>query len=376
MGKVFILCQRYFDYEGDTITIGGIQSYISMLIPVVKEIGMDVIIYQYATKDFKKDHDGCKVIGVNNYKFNSRKRNALLYNSVMKEFRRGEDILLFATDSIIQKNDVDDSICIQHGITWDINHDPPLKPLKNHLYVFYSAIRAFRRVRQVGKVKQMVCVDYNFVNWYRTQVANIESTITVIPNCTLIAPVFKKTNETINIIFARRFVKYRGTHLFARVCKRIIDNGYSVNFTFAGNGPDEDFLKKTFENYPQVDFIQYRSDESLDIHKNMHIAVVPTIGSEGTSLSLLEAMSAQCAVIATNVGGMTNILVDEYNGLIVNPDEDKLYEATIRLIEDLSLRQRLADNAYDTVKNAFSYEVWKDRWTKVMRDANRENYPK
>ncbi|WP_420491566.1 glycosyltransferase [Neobacillus drentensis] len=51
------------------------------------------------------------------------------------------------------------------------------------------------------------------------------------------------------------------------------------------------------------------------------------LGSEGTSLSLLEAMAAKCAEIATNVGGMTNIILDNYNGLIINPDESELYLA-------------------------------------------------
>lgn len=109
--------------------------------------------------------------------------------------------------------------------------------------------------------------------------------------------------------------------------------------------------------FNNVSFISYKSSESLDIHADKHIAVVPTIGSEGTSLSLLEAMSAQCAVIASNVGGMTNIILDDFNGLMVNAgDSLDLYRAMKRLIDNPTVMNRLSENAYKTVKQAFSYD--------------------
>ena len=98
----------------------------------------------------------------------------------------------------------------------------------------------------------------------------------------------------------------------------------------------------------------------------MDIAVVPTLASEGTSLSLLEAMSAQCAVVCTNVGGMTNIVIDGYNGTMVNPDSGSLYEAIDALIVDADLRKKLADTAYKTAKEGFSFERWEASWIKVI----------
>lgn len=104
----------------------------------------------------------------------------------------------------------------------------------------------------------------------------------------------------------------------------------------------------------------------------MDIAVVPTIGSEGTSLSLLEAMAAHCAVICTNVGGMTNIVIDQYNGLMIKPTEADLVYAIEDLIINVEKRNKLADRGYETVKQAFSHEVWSNRWKKVLLDAKSE----
>jgi len=107
----------------------------------------------------------------------------------------------------------------------------------------------------------------------------------------------------------------------------------------------------------------------LEIHKDKHIAVVPTVGSEGTSLSLLEAMSAQCAVVCTNVGGITNIVLNNYNGKIVNAgDVDQLYQAIKELIDNPESRERLAKTGYETVKYAFSYERWVNQWSEVIKN--------
>ena len=78
--------------------------------------------------------------------------------------------------------------------------------------------------------------------------------------------------------------------------------------------------------------------------------------------------ATQCAVVCTNVGGMTNIILDGYNGLMVNPEETALYKAIVSLIEDEALRDRLAQRGYETVKNAFSYEIWRSKWTQVLSD--------
>mgnify|MGYP002461740223 FL=1 len=128
-------------------------------------------------------------------------------------------------------------------------------------------------------------------------------------------------------------------------------------------------MRGRLEAYDNVEFTVYESADSLKIHQNQHVAVVPTVGSEGTSLSLLEAMSAGCSPICTNVGGMTNIVINGYNGLMISPNADALYQAMKNLVEDEALRLRLAEKARETVCLGFSYDKWKDEWLKILRGA-------
>ncbi len=102
------------------------------------------------------------------------------------------------------------------------------------------------------------------------------------------------------------------------------------------------------------------------IYRQMDIAIIPTKASEGTSLSCLEAMASGCAVIAGCTGGLTDLIIHEYNGLLLRPLNTRtLMEALSCLIEDPELRQRLSINAR-TVSESFSLEKWKHRWRKVI----------
>jgi glycosyltransferase involved in cell wall biosynthesis len=165
------------------------------------------------------------------------------------------------------------------------------------------------------------------------------------------------------IIFARRFTRYRGAQLFANVVKRLLLKYPELDFTFAGDGELEGILKKEFEHSPNVHFTKYSADQSIDFHKDYDIAVVPTIYSEGTSLSLCEAMAAGCLPIATHVGGITNLIIDSFNGMLCYPNENHLLETIEKVInKDVNSYKDLLKNAYQTYVKALNKEKWEERW--------------
>ena len=84
-------------------------------------------------------------------------------------------------------------------------------------------------------------------------------------------------------------------------------------------------------------------------------------------MSLLEAMASGCVAICSNVGGMTNIILDGFNGIMFDPyNEDNLYNAIEKVINDKEFRLRLARNGYMTAREAFSLEIWQERWSNVI----------
>lgn len=364
---VDVFYDRYLS-DNRTITIGGVQTYITDLYKILREMGMEVRIVQFARENYVHQLDkGVCVAGFQIERGKDAQRYQQLYDAAVKNRKETDVLSIFATDTIIPRKVSGSCIAIQHGIFWDIPRDKRRTLIRQ---VVSRAVAAYRTVERLNRMNSVVCVDYNFLNWYRTQVNRIPGNTSVIPNYTRIAPETVKQNGTVNIIFARRLFAYRGTRVFTNALMKLLDEGAGIAVTIAGAGEDEQWMHERLDMYQNVRFMTYESHESLDIHKDQHIAVVPTVGSEGTSLSLLEAMSAQCAVICTNVGGMTNIVIDGFNGLMVDAgSEEQLYRAIRVLVEDTSLRQRLAKNGYETVKQAFTFEKWCEDWKSVIREV-------
>lgn len=84
--------------------------------------------------------------------------------------------------------------------------------------------------------------------------------------------------------------------------------------------------------------------------------VFPTF-SENLSNALLEAMLAGLPVVATNVGGNPEVMIDDETGFLVPPQEAKpIADKVNALIEDPNLAKRLGNGARKRIEDAFSFE--------------------
>lgn len=92
------------------------------------------------------------------------------------------------------------------------------------------------------------------------------------------------------------------------------------------------------------------SDEELREHlKTVAIFAMPSL-FEGLGLSLQEAQFYGCACIGTRCGGVTDLIKDDDNGLLINAGEvEPLVHALERLMSDAALRERLSRRAPQSV---------------------------
>jgi glycosyltransferase involved in cell wall biosynthesis len=357
--------------------VGGIETYLLNLSRICLKLGMNTTIYQWSNIDFEKYIDGICIKGVpvNNLPF--RKRKAALYKAVNGAIDIGNDILIFGADHQSIKSNNPRHIAIQHGISWDLPANYLFKnTLANNPWIGRIAklrLRHWAR-HNFENCLNNVCVDYNFLNWYRTTVASVDPKykIWIVPNFAYIASeaqIQKRAynKSMIRILFARRFVRIRGTRIMAEAARSLLNIYNNISFTFAGEGPEEDFLRKAFHNENRVRFLKYLPDDAINIHLAHDIAVVPSIASEGTSLAVAEAMATACPIIATATGGVTNMIISGYNGLLVMPNPQSLVEGLSLLINNASLRKDIGMRAYATSCEAFSITVWEKSWQRILR---------
>jgi Glycosyl transferases group 1 len=91
---------------------------------------------------------------------------------------------------------------------------------------------------------------------------------------------------------------------------------------------------------------------------------------EGFGVACLEAMAHARPVVATGVGGLRDLVVDEETGLVVSPgDSTALRAALQRLLDDPALRRRLGAAGRERARSRFSWSAATDATLAVYSEA-------
>ncbi|MFT5617881.1 MAG: glycosyltransferase involved in cell wall biosynthesis [Arenicella sp.] len=106
----------------------------------------------------------------------------------------------------------------------------------------------------------------------------------------------------------------------------------------------------------------------VDAMSDAHVCLVPSMMKDPFPTTVLEAMSANRPVIATNHGGAKEAIVDGESGLLVAPDEpEKLANFILSLIRDSSLRKKLGNNASLRFRKNFTLQHFNSNWKNFNR---------
>jgi glycosyltransferase involved in cell wall biosynthesis len=131
-----------------------------------------------------------------------------------------------------------------------------------------------------------------------------------------------------------------------------------VSVVIAGDGPEMGFLKdlnQSVNGDSGVVFLGHR-DDVPELLPASDVVAIPSV-QEGQGLVALEAMAARRPVVATSVGGLTEMIRDGVTGLLVAPeDSSALASALSRVLLDTHLADDLACAGRDFVNRNMSVE--------------------
>ena len=108
--------------------------------------------------------------------------------------------------------------------------------------------------------------------------------------------------------------------------------------------------------------------KAMEVLKSSQVLVLPS-RIESVPQSILEAFYLKIPVIATNVGGVHELVSNNKTGLLVTPNNSKeLLENINYLLNDIDLCNRLANNAHEFVMKNFSWEVLLPKYLKLYEN--------
>lgn len=165
-------------------------------------------------------------------------------------------------------------------------------------------------------------------------------------------------DDAVIAISVARITTDKGYHILDEVILNI-KNCTRLKFIIVGQGDYLDTMKKKLKDQvknKQVFLLGYREDID-NILRGCNFFILPTL-HETLSMALLEASREKLALIASETGGVPEIIENNYNGLLVPPGNvEALKSAILKLYTDNNLRNTFGNNAYERVKEKFCREI-------------------
>lgn len=179
------------------------------------------------------------------------------------------------------------------------------------------------------------------------------------------------------LLFLARLAPFKGTRQLMRVLPRLLaECRRPLRVLVAGSGEDEARMRRAAARLPEPARVVF-------LGAVPHDAVPPLFAAADCFLTLntysnmavptCEAMVMGCPVVATDVAGTRETVVDGANGRLVPPGDDAALIAALRsVLEDEALRSRLGAGARATAAGFDSWDARVDRELDLIESLCRE----
>ena len=184
--------------------------------------------------------------------------------------------------------------------------------------------------------------------------------------------------ERKSILFVGRLIERKGVRHLIRALGTLTSR-LPVRLDIIGDGPERARLEALARELGLEGVVAFRgrvSDEELRrAYASADAFVLPSVldarkDTEGLGVVLLEAMNYSVPVIASDIGGITDIVRHEETGLLVPPgDEMALAAALARVLSDRPLALKLGEAGRERLHEEFSWDHIVTRWEAVYARA-------
>ncbi len=168
---------------------------------------------------------------------------------------------------------------------------------------------------------------------------------------------------------ASRLSPEKGVEFFVEMANRISKENAFVQYLIVGDGPERAALQ-TLASNPAIHFLGARDDIPALLNA-FDIFVLPSL-AEAFGIAAVEAMACALPVVASDVGGLREIVLENVTGLRVPPrDARALADAVKQLLREPEMRQQFGANGRARAREHFSIDrTAREMFAVLERAAN------
>lgn len=191
-------------------------------------------------------------------------------------------------------------------------------------------------------------------------------------------PVRVPERNGVTILCPRRLVKKNGVIYAVLAVKELVFKyGLKVRLIVAGDGPERSPIERCVRENGMDNVVllgDVQGHQMVDLYRSADVVIVPSIAIEGvveaTSIAVLEAMACGVPVVASNIGGLAELIEDGETGLLVpEKSPEAIAKCVDMLMKFVELRQRILENALRTVQRLYSEQAFVTKQLKVYELA-------
>ena len=383
----------FLDTRGELFE-GGAERHLLNLATVAKGLGAEVTIYQRGSDGWERSYRGIRVVAVQARRLlvgRTLAGRALHDGCTHVHFqylnqvpRRSRGLTVTATG---------------HAVYWDIPYVDryrswyPGGRLAVILLPLWRFRERYRCLRAVGRCERVMVTDSSMLRLVQSDRPGLRLRIEVVPNFTdlpagrdigppdleshpALQPLIAARRQGAVVVLVPRNLSFvRGGAWLPEIVERTESSsraGRTCHFFLTGVPVS---VYGAGGRYRRL-FDRQLSSVSSEARERMHllggvprawmraayeaadIVLIPTFAHEGTSLAAVEAMGAGRPVVATNVGGLNDLVADGVNGVLAPPDPEALAAAVAELAKNPELRSRLGAEGRRRVSAMYTEEHW------------------
>jgi glycosyltransferase involved in cell wall biosynthesis len=378
-GILNIYTITFFDLAGNTYYSGGAERYLVDLVELCRNMGFQCKIVQASSGGaWRRYYKDIEVVGVP-----WNRSSILSLSNAFAAVAEPGSRAIFSPFILAAAFCPPGSIGISHGIFWDLdgncysqgeNHvllHSSLKHLDNLVSVDAATLNFLRGAAPAELTQTNAKVVINYVDGPAFDHAIAHNTSK--PDDTIDRVRALRAQGKTVFVYPRRLYAARGLDILIGSARILLPVNDKLVILFVGRGDPADTQKvaKLAESYPEQVFHTWlEADDMPQAYDVADVVLVPTLHSEGTSLSCIEAMHCGKCVVVTHVGGLPELVIHRFNGLVIEPNMKSLLDAMKLLVGDPSLRTRLGDNA-----RSVAASLNKGEWQNAWRDFLQRCYP-
>ena len=363
--------------------LGGVQqSFISYYKYAQKH--SKHIQYVYSTHDRSKKYGEFKNFFLIRKNFFSFLLHLYSPNSIIYFHNKLSSKIVYYLLKFMPSNNI---VFHEHGEAWNVK-------TKEQKKIYQANAKLAKKI-----IVNSIATEYMLIKKFKINEAKLK-----LAYYGFIDPKIKKKTtfkKDIQVGLIARLESVKGTHLLIEAANLLRNE--NINFLIGGDGHLEKALKKLSKNNNKVKFVGNVLNP-LNFIKDLDILVVPSI-REPLGIVNIEAGFCKIPVIATNIDGIPEVVINNHSGILINPtkkinfkysrglpplpnlvvnpntfklnkpkelDFKKLSNFILLLANNKKLRLEYGHNLYEYVSKKFSIKSYFERLEKIYQNLEDE----